>query len=189
MILNRIFSTLTRAVASFTVEGINSVSESRQLGTDFSQDLKWNTHIDNSLKRAAKLIFCVVRLKHAGINSALLWSVYYALIRSVLTFSFLVFCNAAGYPISRLQKLERRVGRIIGSAAPCSVDAFCGNVCKKLAAKVAATVDHPLRDLLVTKPTCAHTLRNSYTILRPPLAKTSRYFNSFIKYFNDCASL
>lgn len=163
-------------------ESMTCVRVVRLLGVIHSDSLKWNNHIDHAIKRASKLIFCIFCLKRSGVSSVVLWSVYEAIIRSVLVFAFPAFCNLSNYLRQRLCAFEKRVSRIIGSQPSKSITDFCDMLCRRLSASVNSDSGHPLRELCSKIPASAYSLRRRQTTLRPPCAKTERFKNSFIRF-------
>ena len=63
---------------------IAQVYHAKLLGVTISQDLKWNKHVDNILKKAGKRLYMLYQLKHAGITQKDLVSVYVSVNMHVL---------------------------------------------------------------------------------------------------------
>ena len=62
------------------------VSTAKILGVTFTQDLKWNDHIDNITAKAAKCLYLLRELKRAGVSCNDLVLFYCSAIRSVLEY-------------------------------------------------------------------------------------------------------
>ena len=150
------------------------------LGVHFSDNCKWNVHVENIVRKASKRIFVIRDLKRAGCSKSILFSAYKAFIRSVLLYCFPVFCNVPVYLFSCIERVERRVFRLIG-ADTANFDFIrdsAESVCKRLFYKVANDPDHPLRSLFLNR---VPTARNN-SELKPPFARTSRFKNTFIRF-------
>jgi hypothetical protein len=101
-------------------------------------------------------------------------------IRSMLLYCYPVFCNAPKYLKLRLLRIERRFARIIHAEPHESFLAAADAMCLRLYSVVENNPRHPLRRLRLF---CERekTPRNRLS-LRPPLARTKRYSESFIKF-------
>jgi uncharacterized surface protein with fasciclin (FAS1) repeats len=155
------------------------------LGVFFSNDLRWDTHIQDVVRRASKRIFVIRNLRRAGCQEAEMWRVYQATIQSLLLYGYPCFCNAPQRLISSLTKVERRVRRIIYGSADdskrnnsVSFGDASSKLCQRLFQQVLINKDHPLRDFFEPRQP---TPRNALTLKRPR-CRTARFKNSFIKY-------
>ena len=63
---------------------IPQVCYANMLGMTISQDLTWNKHVENIVKKAGKRFYMLYQLKHAGIKQDNLVTVYASLVRPVL---------------------------------------------------------------------------------------------------------
>ena len=63
---------------------IAQVCYAKLLGVTISQDLTWNKHVDNIVKKAGKRLFMLYQLKRVGITQKDLVSVYVSVVRPVL---------------------------------------------------------------------------------------------------------
>lgn len=157
-----------------------NVSTFPLLGVVFSSDLKWNVHVNRTIKKASRRIFIIRNLKRAGCSSSVMYSAYVAFIRSVLLYCYPVFCNIPSYLFNCIARVERRVFRIIGDEAKSlmSFESAARQVCENLFDDVLKNVHHPLRSMFVNRiPTC----RNP-AVLKPPFARTVRFKNSFVRF-------
>ena len=63
------------------------VSSFKLLGVTLSNDLSWNDHCDEMLKKACKRLYALRSLKAAGLNQKGLVLVYCSLVRSVVEYA------------------------------------------------------------------------------------------------------
>ncbi len=153
----------------------------RILGVTFSDDLKWNDHVDNVVRKASQRIFILRNLKRSGCDSQTLYNIYVALIRSVLLYCYPCFCNAPFYLHQMLSSVERRVFKIVFGSTHYESDIFthAEKMCESFFKRIHDSMEHTLRFLLFLSRCPSRS--NSLT-LRPPTAKTKRFGRSFIKF-------
>ncbi len=72
-----------------------TVESFRFLGTTFSQDLKWDTHIDSIVKKAQQRLYFLRQLRKFNLPQELLKQFYSAIIESVLCTSITVWFSSA----------------------------------------------------------------------------------------------
>ena len=65
-------------VPNVVVEGnlVEQVDHAKRLGITLSNDLTWNKHVDNIVKKAAKRVYMIYHLKRSGISQTDLVKVY-----------------------------------------------------------------------------------------------------------------
>ena len=63
---------------------IAQVCHAKLLGVTISQDLTWNKHVDNIVKKAGKRLYMLYQLKRAGITQKGLVSVYVSVVRPII---------------------------------------------------------------------------------------------------------
>ncbi|KAK3548206.1 hypothetical protein QTP70_005171 [Hemibagrus guttatus] len=98
---------------------VPTVASFRFLGTTISQDLKWDTHIDATIKKAQQRLYFLRQLRKFNLPQELLIQFYSAVIESVLCTSITVwFGSATKSDIGRLQRMVRTAERIIGAPLP-----------------------------------------------------------------------
>ncbi|KAK3521054.1 hypothetical protein QTP86_014749, partial [Hemibagrus guttatus] len=96
-----------------------TVASFRFLGTTISQDLKWDTHIDATIKKAQQRLYFLRQLRKFNLPQELLIHFYSAVIESVLCTSITVwFGSATKSDMRRLQRTVRTAERIIGAPLP-----------------------------------------------------------------------
>ena len=66
---------------------IAQVCHTKLLGVTISQDLTWNKHVDNIVKKAGKRLYMLYQLKRAGITQKDLVTVYVSVERPVLEYA------------------------------------------------------------------------------------------------------
>ena len=134
----------------------------------------------NYLKKASRRIFVIRNLKRAGCSRDVLYSAYVAFIISVLLYCFPVFCNAPAYLFAVIERVERRVFRLLGGDTNefLSIRDFSKRTCERLFENVEKDVHHPLRPLFMFR---APTHRNP-SLLKLSSARTVRFKNSFIRF-------
>ena len=76
-------------VPNVVVEGnlVEQVDHAKLLGITLSNDLTWNKHVDNIVKKAAKRVYMIYHLKRSGISQTDLVKVYMCIVRPVLEYA------------------------------------------------------------------------------------------------------
>ena len=155
------------------------VSSLRLLGVTLSSDMKWDVHFDSVLEKARKRIFVLSNLRRSLCSPDLMYRTYCALLRSVISYAYPVFCNAPRRLWKKMNQFERRCFRIIGSNNFPGLEEVLEASAKRLFKSVIAHEHHPLRELFCHRPM---NLTRRKSILLPPRAKTTRFSASFIRY-------
>ncbi|KAL0150388.1 hypothetical protein M9458_054205 [Cirrhinus mrigala] len=138
------------------------------LGTNISQDLKWDIHIDSIVKIAQQRLYFFRQLKKFNLPQALMTQFYSAVIESVLCSSITVWFGAASKSdIRRLQRTVRTAERITGVHLPNLQDLYISRV-KKRAGNIIQDPSHPGHNLFALLPSG-----------RSLSTKTSRHKNNF----------
>ncbi|KAL0195166.1 hypothetical protein M9458_008738, partial [Cirrhinus mrigala] len=112
-----------------------AVDSFKFLGTNISQDLKWDIHIDSIVKKAQQRLYFLRQLKKLNLPQALMTQFYSAVIESVLKSD-----------IRRLQRTVRTAERIIGVHLPNLQDLYISRV-KKRAGNIIQDPSHPGHNL------------------------------------------
>ena len=83
------FKKSTPDIALLTIDGrpIQQVNSTRLLGVTLSEDLKWQSHIDEITTKASQRLYFIILLKRAGIDPHHLINIYTAIVRSVLEYA------------------------------------------------------------------------------------------------------
>jgi hypothetical protein len=171
-----------KAIVTSLVTGPNGslpqVDSLRLLGVTFSQDLRWNLHIDNILKKANKRVHFIRNLKRAGCPPSVMLLAYNSIIRSLLLYAYPCFCNLQAYLQVKLLKFEGRIFRMVGATNDTTVIEAGDKFCEHLFQKTSCSTDHCLRRCFTQRLT---NTRQSLK-LRPIRAKTVRLSQSFIRF-------
>ena len=93
---------------------IDIVNHARILGLTISNDLKWNLHITNIIKKANKRIYFIIQLKRAHVPDGDIINFYTTCVRPVMEFSSQVFhFSLPSYLSNALERVQKRVLSII----------------------------------------------------------------------------
>ena len=114
-------------------------------------------------------------------SSTFLWAIYFAFIRSILTYCYPAMCNMPANLFKQLVKTERRVEAIIGYKCPIDILTFCRNICIKPIDKINKTPTHPLLIMWDVKQLSHHALRST-TNISIPYCSSSRRLNSIYRF-------
>jgi hypothetical protein len=92
---------------------IEQVKEAKILGVTIQSNLKWNSHVENIIKKANKRLYLLRLCKRSGVKSTDLIDIYTSLIRSVLEYCCVVWHSSLPaylhYDIERVQKRAMRI--------------------------------------------------------------------------------
>ncbi|KAK3526518.1 hypothetical protein QTP70_030647 [Hemibagrus guttatus] len=150
---------------------VPTVASFRFLGTTISQDLKWDTHIDATIKKAQQRLYFLRQLRKFNLPQELLIHFYSAVIESVLCTSITVwFGSATKSDMRRLQRTVRTAERIIGAPPPTLQELYTSRV-RKRALKITLDPSHPGHILFDLLP--------SGRRYRAANTRTARHKNSF----------
>ena len=90
------------------------VETQKILGITISNDLKWNDHIEQAIKKANKRLYFLVQLRRAGVGAESLIKFYSAVIRPVLEYGAQVFHhNLQDYLCEDLERVHKQALSII----------------------------------------------------------------------------
>ena len=93
---------------------IAQVCHAKLLGVTISQDLTWNKHVDNIVKKAGKRLYMLYQLKRAGITQKDLVSVYVSVVRPVLEYACPVWHNnLPQYLSDNIEVIQKRALKCI----------------------------------------------------------------------------
>ena len=67
---------------------VESVQSFKILGVTLQNDLKWNLHIETTIKKPSKRMYFLIQLKRADVSASELTSFYVACIQFVLIFAY-----------------------------------------------------------------------------------------------------
>ncbi|KAI2645419.1 putative RNA-directed DNA polymerase from transposon BS [Labeo rohita] len=150
---------------------VMTVETFRFLGNTISQDLKWDIHIDATVKKAQQRLFFLRQLRKFNLPQELLKQFYTAIIESVLCTSITVrFSSATKSDLRRLHRTVWTAERIIGTTLPTLQELYLSRVSKK-AGKITRDPSHPAHSLFELLP--------SGRRYRALSTRTARHRNSF----------
>ncbi|KAK3551560.1 hypothetical protein QTP70_019800 [Hemibagrus guttatus] len=122
---------------------VPTVASFRFLGTTISQDRKWDTHIESTVKKAQQRLYFLRQLRKFNLPQELLTHFYSVVIESVLCTSITVwFGSATKSDIRRLQRTVQTAERIIGAPLPTFQELYTSRV-RKRAQKITLGPSHP----------------------------------------------
>ncbi len=106
----------------------------RFLGTTISQDLKWDNHMESSVKKAQQRLYFLRQLRKFYLPQELLIQIYSAIIESVLCTSITVwFSSATKSDLRRLRRVVQTAEQIIGTTLPALQELYSSRVSKRAA--------------------------------------------------------
>jgi len=129
---------------------IDCVDCFKLLGLTISSNLKWNSQVERSISSASKLFYSLVCLKRTKLSPSILYRIYCALVRPLLTYSCIVTINMPLQLKNKLLKTERRFCFLMDFNPSINVIEFTHSVAEKFVKSVKRYPHHPLRQLLVS---------------------------------------
>ena len=103
-------------LSQLTINGtiIETATNHKLLGLQIQDDLKWNAHVENITKKAAKRLYIIRILKRSGLPEDDLISIYISLIRSILDYTCAVWhTRLPCYLVERIECIRKCFFRII----------------------------------------------------------------------------
>ena len=100
------------------IEGkeVEWVTSTKLRGLTIANDLTWNDHVTEIIKKASKRLYFLTQLKRAGVPKQDLALFYVSCVRSVIDYAALVFFNGLpSYLKKELVRLKKRAISIITS--------------------------------------------------------------------------
>lgn len=172
---------------------LDVVSHAKILGVIISNDLKWNLHVDNIIKKASKKLYFLIQLKRAGVHQNELVLFYSACIRSCIEYAAPVFHYALPtFLCNNLERVQKRACKIIlGYGNYSSYDEALvelnlpslvtrrESLCRKLFTKTRNDKSSKLFDLLPPEVTHSYSLRKP-NLFNQVKFNTNRFGNTFI---------
>ena len=160
------------------------------LGLNISNNLKWNYHISENVRKASTRLYFLIQLKRARIDEKDLLTFYTTCIRPIIEYASPVFHDGLpNYLSDDLERLQKRALRIISpSTTYAEALDICGlsslqdrreHLTTKLFHEICCDPNHKLQYLLPDLNESAVNLRNKRKF-RVPICKTNRLKNSFI---------
>ena len=169
------------------------VSTVKRLGVTVTQDLKWNTHVENIVQKAVKRIYLVLKqLKRADVDPKSLIRFYCSCIRTVLEYVCQAFhTSLPQYLSDDIEHIQKRALRIIyqdlsytGNLKRADLETLYERrtmLCEKLFSNIVSNPHHKLAELLPVENRNSYNLTHNrkFNIKR---TKTNRFKNSFIMH-------
>ena len=171
-------------------KSIEVVKSAKLLGLFISDDLKWNAHVAEIVKKVASRLYLLRQLKQAGLDPHELVCFYTACIRPVAEYACETIHNSLPIYLSdELERLQKRAFRIIYPTLSYSeervalglplLSARREELTTRLFDKILQNPNHRLHHLLPPKNEFKVTLRKKRTF-NVPLCKTNRFKRSFL---------
>lgn len=168
---------------------IEVVKSAKLLGFTISNDLTWDKHVDNVIKKVNKRIYFLIQLKRAKVPPKDLSLFYVTCVRSVMDYGIVSYVNSLPkylkYEIARVEK------RAISIILP-GYDYIAGldklgltivelhqQLRERFFRSIETNKNHKLRELLLMENINKYNLRNKHKY-KAPVARTNRAKNSFI---------
>jgi hypothetical protein len=104
-------------------------------------------------------------MKHGGAPSDVLWSVHYALNRSLLAYAAPATINMADGLVKKLEQMEKGAVRIIGCEPPLPLREFILRICSRLMRRILHRPSHPLTSLFVVNTSKRNKIDSTFSIL------------------------
>ena len=170
-------------IALLTIDGrpIQHVNSTRLLGVTLSEDLKWQSHIDEITTKATQRLYFIILLKRAGIDPHHLINIYTSNVRSVLEYACQVWHTSLTKKQTRqIEYIQKRAMRITFKDKSYTEAITAANLLtlsdrrEKLCRTLFISMQQSSCILL-------YTTRNTRTYC-VPRCKTARFQNSFIPY-------
>ena len=174
---------------SINDKDLDYVTEVKILGLNISNNLLWNDHISDMIKKANKRIYFLILLKRARVASNDILNFYCTCVRPVLEYCAPVFHHSLpAYLCNDIERVQRRALSVIAPASPyhetlsrfnlCTLKERRSGLCEKLFTSIKLDKEHKLHHFLPEKNLSTYSLRK----LRPFKnfkARTNRFKNTF----------
>lgn len=90
---------------------LTRVSSCKYLGIYFDQHMRWDIHVNNTLKKVKYLLFIFYKLRH--INKSILKIIYYSLFLGVVAYAISVWGCAYDNALKILQSFQNKIIKVI----------------------------------------------------------------------------
>ena len=162
------------------------------LRVTIQNNLKWNLHIENTIKKASKRLYFLKQLKRANLSTEELVKFYIVCIQSVILYACQVYhYSIPEYLSESLERVQKRALRIVHGydhsykelldlSKLTSLFIRRSELCSKFFCKVMSNPKNNLYKLLsLNYNNHPHNLRHN-SLLYPPACVTNRYRRTFI---------
>ena len=160
-------------------QSLEVVKSAKLLGVKLTNNLRWNEHINDTIKMASKRLFFLIQLKRAKVSSKDLVLFYIrTCIRSVLTYAIPVFFDGLPkYLKIELERVQKRAFSIISpniaysqalqeANIPTIID-YSEQVCNKVFYSIVNGSENKLFKLLPTSNNVPYELRKNKHFIIP----------------------
>lgn len=169
---------------------LETVEHVKILGLNVSNNLKWNVHINEIVKKASKRLYFLTQLKRSNVGCKELVQFFKSCIRSLIEYACPVYHDSLPEYLSKdLERIQKRAMRIIYPSIPYDealttaelVPLFQRRqeITDKLFQQILNDDTHKLHKLLPTVNNTSLNLRKKSTFILPRV-KTDRFKKSFI---------
>ncbi|CAB4019987.1 Hypothetical predicted protein [Paramuricea clavata] len=165
---------------------IERVDNFKLLGVDnlklFQKDLKWNKHVEETTRKAAKNLYCLRECRRANLPVEVGLTTYLTKIRPILEYCFPVWGGLPRYLKDELERAQRKSLRIIGlphgylpTLEERRIEATSRELVNILGIKTTSFITMPF-----TKPTTNNTFNSGRTNLQNANGDNSDIYLSII---------
>ena len=157
-----------------------SVDELRVLGVIFASNLRWDSHIDATCKKANRRLYIIRRLKRFScISKKDLVKVYNAFILPILEYNSPLFIGVNKRNSDKIEKIRKRCHRIVcGCDCPCSL---FPSLSERRLSRALVTFSAMLNPSHLLNSLCPNFLTHSrMRFVQIPFSRTERRLRSFI---------
>lgn len=169
---------------------LECVESTKLPGVTISNNLTWNMHIDQIIKKASKRMYFLIQLKRANVARHELILFYTSCIRSVMTYVSPAFFYALPLYLKKdLENVEKWALSIICPGLAyrkalqlsniMSINDYIASLCKKTFLSIANDPAHRLHNMLQSSGPSCYNLRCKRRFAIPK-CKTERFKNSFL---------
>ena len=170
---------------------MNSV---KLLGLNTSNDLKWNVHVSELVRKVSTRLYFLRQLKKSHVATRELLLFYITCIRSILEYGSPVFhCTLPSYLSEDLERLQKRAIKImyleLSYAKALELSGLLTlydrreAIAAKLFDEICANQSHSLHNLLPSKYQPSYRLREQRTFIRRSVKLKDFLKNSFLLSF------
>jgi hypothetical protein len=158
-------------IAGVEVEQVESY---RYLGVVIDNKLSWHANTDQILKKAHTRMYCLRKLRSFSVREDILQMFFLSTVGSVLTYACVCWWgNLSKQDSDRLEKIVKKAGSVVGKKQE-TIESVCQRRLTERLTSILADETHPLR------PEFDSRRIDRSGRLRAPVARTSRFRNSFI---------
>lgn len=110
-------------IASIGNDVVKNLSECKILGVTLRNDLRWNKHVCDCVRRASLRLYMLKQLKRSGAPRPEMLQVYSSFIRPVLEYASVIFCSGLPESLSLdIEHVQKRACRVILGQSYCDYE-------------------------------------------------------------------